>query len=105
MSEEIAWAVGLFEGEGSFVRRRHCLCISMQSTDEDVLHRFRSVVGGKVYGPYFRKDRPSYKPFFQWKSTKHNEALKIAALMYPCLGQRRRKTLEDLGFGPEGESR
>ena len=72
-AEEIAWAAGLFEGEGSithFPRNRDSfdLQVALTMTDEDVARRFDEIVGrGKVYGPYHP---PSYddrhKPFWRW---------------------------------------
>ena len=61
MSTELAWAAGLFDGEGStFVwkgnRRRDYGSIRVavgQSHDPEVLRRFQQAVSlGRVYGPY-----------------------------------------------------
>lgn len=63
--EELAWAAGLWDGEGScgvYERKdgrmragsQWSLRVSVgQHHDPEVLHRFRAIVGvGKVYGPY-----------------------------------------------------
>jgi hypothetical protein len=72
-AEEIAWAAGLFEGEGTISQiSRHRQTLDLQvainMTDEDVLRRFDEIVGrGKVYGPYLpisHGDRR--KPFWRW---------------------------------------
>jgi hypothetical protein len=72
-AEEIAWAAGLFEGEGTIShvwRRRESpdLQIALKMTDEDVVRRFDEIVDrGKVYGPYLplsHGDRR--KPFWHW---------------------------------------
>jgi hypothetical protein len=72
-AEDIAWAAGLFEGEGTISqieRRRNSLDlqVAINMTDEDVLKFFDDIVGrGKVYGPYLplsHGDRR--KPFFRW---------------------------------------
>jgi hypothetical protein len=72
-AEEIAWAAGLFEGEGTIShisRRRETLdlLVALRMTDEDVVRRFDEIVGrGKVYGPYLplsHGDRR--KPFWHW---------------------------------------
>lgn len=57
---EIAWAAGLFEGEGSCSCRlksgRHYLRLSLTMTDEESVRRFHAAVGyrGNVTGPYHR---------------------------------------------------
>ena len=71
--EEIAWAAGLFEGEGTIThvsRRRDTfdLVVGLKMTDEDIVRRFDEIVDrGKVYGPYLP---PSHgdrrKPFWYW---------------------------------------
>jgi hypothetical protein len=52
-AEEIAWAAGLFEGEGSITRfgrsGKFDLRVSLNMTDEDVVRRFDAIVDrGKV---------------------------------------------------------
>lgn len=57
---EMAWAAGLFEGEGSIGTRKgrseespRRLLLQLTSTDEDVLRRFHATLQcGGVYGPY-----------------------------------------------------
>ena len=61
----IAWAAGLFEGEGTITRCDGRLHLRMQLTDLEVLERFAEIVGtGKIYGPYTRpfKDGFNRKP-------------------------------------------
>lgn len=51
--EEIAWAAGLFEGEGCMTRSGSQKVMRLVSTDEDTVRRFWEIVAvGKVYGPY-----------------------------------------------------
>ena len=71
--EEIAWAAGLFEGEGSISRYRRQgqsfdIRVGMNMTDEDVIRQFDAVVDrGKVYGPYSPRLRGSHpKPIWNW---------------------------------------
>jgi hypothetical protein len=49
-AEEIAWAAGLFEGEGSITRfgrpGKFDLRVSLNMTDEDVVRRFDAIVDG-----------------------------------------------------------
>jgi hypothetical protein len=62
-SEELAWAAGFFDGEGSigtYPAGRYGkprIDISLSQTDPQVLERFRNVLSvGKVYGPYNQKN-------------------------------------------------
>ena len=57
---EIAWAAGLFEGEGSIGFRGGSrgyvyayLNLQLRSTDQDVVYRFHQIISeGNVNGPY-----------------------------------------------------
>lgn len=91
-SLEIAWAAGLFEGEGSIYPYRdsksgtHYPRLDLASTDEDVVRRFARIVdGGSVYGPI---QRPNRKPFWRWQATGTRARLALD-LFAPHLGERR----------------
>jgi hypothetical protein len=103
---ELAWAGGLFEGEGTIfaaTRGRH-LSLAMNMTDLDVIERFRDAVDlGKVYGPYENRsssDDSPRKRFYGWRipATDCPEALR---LLWPWLGERRRARATELGFDPD----
>ena len=92
--ENLAWAAGLFEGEGSFSLNRtgdNLRCqAAVAMTDEDTVVRFRDILGvGKVYGPY-GPYAGSKKVFWRWHvySAEHVQA--VAAMLWPWLGDRRR---------------
>lgn len=88
----IAWAAGLFEGEG---------CLSVQnwkgtkkfitqltSTDEDVLLRFAEIVGkGKIYGPYTQGE---HKTKWVWNTSRLNDFKYVVDLFFEFMGERRR---------------
>ena len=90
--EDIAWAAGLFEGEGCFLsstrkgRYRYAsACLNM--TDEDIIERFYRVVGvGTVIGPF---QRGTNKPKWEWKAQRHQDVEEVALLFEPWLGPRR----------------
>jgi hypothetical protein len=68
-AEEIAWAAGLFEGEGAISRHgrsgKFDLRVSLNMTDEDVVRRFDAIVDrGKIYGPY--SSYRGHKPVWNW---------------------------------------
>lgn len=69
IEEQVAWAAGLFEGEGCVTKAGGRVNLRVTSTDQDVLEQFAAFVGaGKVYGPYVNtsKDGHRRKLFFVW---------------------------------------
>lgn len=96
----VAWAAGLFEGEGSVILYRpHGRAphprIQLSSTDEDVIRRFAAVVGrGRVYGPYQKKD--SRLPRFDWTTGSWLNCAEIAGRLWPYLGERRRAKMREV---------
>lgn len=91
---EVAWAAGLFEGEGTVTAKRgkgagHRYQAAVIMTDEDVLRRFAEVIGlGKFYGPY-QPANPNAKPIWRWMTTRNAEIERMSALLGPWLGARR----------------
>lgn len=67
---ELAWAAGLFEGEGCLsasVNQPHHPIITVTSTDHDVLERFRRAVGvGTIRS---KEVEPHWKPAWVWTAT------------------------------------
>lgn len=77
MSLELAWAAGFFDGEGCtsthLVKANHRnpeymgLVMRVGQTDREPLERFQAAVGcGNIGGPYYRRNRPSAQPYYQW---------------------------------------
>jgi hypothetical protein len=61
VNPEIAWAAGLFEGEGSITHVYGRTQLRIHMTDFEVLERFLEIIGaGRIYGPYSRKERDGY---------------------------------------------
>jgi hypothetical protein len=92
---ELAWAAGLFEGEGSIYAEpkngRHYLRFCLSTTDKDVIDRFAAVMEcGKVYGPYAGTNKQRY----DWRTKNHGDAVRAATLLWPWLGERREKQLQ-----------
>ena len=92
----LGWAVGIFEGEGCIhipcVRPRHrqpSPVLSVQMSDEDVLRRFTSLVGGNCSGPSLRVNRKQQKPIWRW-SLGGRKTIPLLTLFLPHLGKRRR---------------
>lgn len=102
--EEIAWAGGLFEGEGCFttLNQTHSLAkgrsrtyryprARVVMTDEDAIRRFHDAVGfGVVYGPLQAHSGPAHKPVFEWQAYTFEHVQAPYAMLYPWLCGRRR---------------
>ena len=94
---ELAWAAGLFDGEGSVStyvpRHRRSPRRQMQISQAGppgkkplVLVRFQEIVGGlgNITGPY-----RGY--LYYWKITKKDEVDEVGDLLWPYLGQEKRR--------------
>lgn len=113
---DIAWAAGLFEGEGCIFtnkeydkrdnKSRYRERLVLVSTDEDVVKKFHSIVGGNtVSGPNIREDRPNEKPTWRWNVSSKSDVERILNLFLPYLGIRRKErallALERINARPE----
>ena len=83
--EEIIWAAGLFEGEGSIALRGDRPCrLQVKMTTEVSVRRFADAVGtgtGRVYGPYGpHKAQPNRTPYFIWVG-EYEDATAVANLL------------------------
>ena len=90
-AEEIAWAAGIFEGEGCITESNGRLVTRISNTDGSVLERFRDIVdAGTVYGPYDPYERDGFrrKPVFVWLAD-GDAALDVLALFGRWLSARR----------------
>lgn len=86
---EVAWAAGLFEGEGCITMNAGTtkLRLALGSTDEDVVRRFAAIVGcGFVNGPYKIKGG---KDQWRWGCATRG-TLAVLPMFLPYLGERRR---------------
>ena len=98
--EELAWAAGLFEGEGTILWKHSggrtktwagSLGLQMWMTDEDVMARFTRIMGGHLQGPYGPYGNGK-KPLWRW-DVSGSTAERAADLLEPWLCTRRRSTL------------
>lgn len=100
--EDLAWAAGLFEGEGYITYgQQHSdsvrLRLGLNITDEDVIRQFHKIVGvGTLSGPHVRPGS-HHKPIWTWYASSFEAAQALIAAFYPWLHSRRRaKALETL---------
>ena len=100
--QEFAWAVGIFEGEGSFIlggaKRWPALQMKLGMTDEDVIHKASAILGLVVTGPYAQRPLPDGRPSKpMFRATKGGPiARAMIRKMLPYLGSRRRARAEEL---------
>ena len=97
----MAWAAGLFEGEGCIAahkrgKRGSGIQLRLGMTDRDAVQRFAAVVGaGTIYKP--RRKRPHEKQLHDWALYESAEVVRVLELLLPWFCERRRaKALEAL---------
>lgn len=93
MTEDVAYAAGLFEGEGSVYvpKQRGTVRLTMCSTDLEPLERLVNVWGGKICGPYAYKGR---KPIYHWTQCGWERVESIYREIRTLLSPRRRRQFE-----------
>jgi hypothetical protein len=98
---KLAWAAGLYEGEGSlsvWVRKDGVTVPKMQmrSTDEDVVRRFATIMGrGAVTGPHF-DGNPKHRPIWRWQLSSWPYVEAVTDSFWPYLGRRRRGQIDQV---------
>lgn len=87
---EIAWAAGLFEGEGSaFVGSgQRQAVVTVQMTDEDVVRRFSQIMDCGHVRSYVKAGKR--KDVWHWTAGKAEDVIAVLELLMPYLGERRR---------------
>jgi hypothetical protein len=101
-SEEIAWAAGLFEGEGSWnayyrngPRSKMNVSARLAMSDEDVVKRFAAVVG---FGTMRARSvsMAHYKPMTEWYTQRRANVRALIVMFMPYLGDRRRVRAQEI---------
>ena len=100
--EDLAWAAGLFEGEGSFSTRTggerldRSLHAKIKMSDEDVVRRFHAVIGvGNVTGPY-ESDGAGTKLLWVWQTGSFEGVQHTMTVLWPWLHSRRKEKIKEL---------
>jgi hypothetical protein len=93
---DLAWASGLFEGEGSVGTRKtrfnshggtDCQ-VAIEMFDEEPIRKVASIMAvGKVYGPYKRETGYSWK----WAAVSKNEILYVYDKLSSYLSMKRKR--------------
>ena len=100
---DIAWAAGLFEGEGCWNAYGHeggtvRMQVRLGMTDRDVVERFAAIVG---VGNVSVHDTPAHrakgwKPLYTWCVYEAEKVREVIALLLPYMGERRRAKAEEV---------
>lgn len=103
---EIAWAAGLYEGEGTCVRltsgRGQWMAIRM--TDKEPIQRMYKLFGGTFRDEPFNAPEiaKGWKPKFLWRVNGWSKLIWVSGLLYPWLSPRRQAQIDKvLAFRPE----
>lgn len=89
--QQIAWAAGIFEGEGCISWSGDSFALSLKNTDESVVRCFCDVLElGWFYGPYEWEGRDGFsrKPFWVWMA-RREIGMEALDLLAPWLSKRR----------------
>lgn len=89
----IAWAAGLFEGEGSISVEHNKIRVTIEMTDRDVLEKIQEIFGGSLYDLKIRA--PHYKPSYKWMLTSSHTAAEFLDYVMPYLFARRKNRAEE----------
>lgn len=99
-AENMAWAAGLFEGEGSIIldkgegRRLYATPrMQMNTTDEDVALRIQKILGGRV-SPCPQK--PPRKHQWRWAIQGYEVVTYLHSQFSPWLGHRRNQRFREV---------
>lgn len=93
---DIAWAAGLFEGEGAIIQRQRprgkYTYLSLKMSDRDTVERFRNIVDcGNVREAGWEQSVRGTKMLFVWQTGAWSDVNRIIDLFFPYLMMRRRR--------------
>lgn len=100
--ERLAWAGGLFEGEGSFSFARrgayYSIVAELGMTDEDRVRQFHEIVRVGNVTRHVSTDpkRSHHKPVYVWKTASFEGTQAVIALLWSWLGPRRRQRATEI---------
>ena len=79
ITDRLAWAVGLYEGEGSAsIGRNGTPVVCMGMTNPEAIYEFHKVVGvGKVYE---FNSKPPRKKVYSWRTTRRDDIIYVLTL-------------------------
>lgn len=96
--EKLAWAAGLFEGEGCFNIHKHSRGGSavLWMSDRDVVEEFIKVIGFGKLALQKKKKKETNKQMYGVRLYKFEHVQALAAMLWPWLKQRRKGRIKEL---------
>lgn len=94
--EQLAWAAGIFEGEGciTFSSKSRAIQAIVVSTDSDVLQQFKDIVGFGTLGKLITIKH--WKPKGNWYCSSFEEVQTLVAMLWPWLKSRRKTKAKEV---------
>lgn len=88
---ELAWAAGLYDGEGcTSIRASKYAKMSIGQVDREVLERFQAAVGtGKIYGP-IKPSKNRGQMWYQFCIDRQSDVKDAMSKIYPYLSSIKR---------------
>lgn len=106
-ADNIAWAAGLIEGEGSIYssvravrakydpsRRYIVVRVRVVMTDRDVVEKVCAIVGAGKVSPYVNTQGLGKKPLYRWEVSRRQTVEALCSAIYPWMGHRRRAQID-----------
>ncbi len=92
---DLAWASGLFEGEGTFCFQSTGIgsAVAIQMTDQDVLEKMKNLFGGKITVAYEAKN--NWKTCYRWTLGIKDGSEYFVNSIYPYLMSRRQAKADE----------
>ncbi|QMP84247.1 HNH endonuclease [Streptomyces phage Coruscant] len=91
---DLAWAAGLFEGEGTFHFVKGVgTDVAIQMTDEDVLLKMQNLFGGRVSVAY--ESKGNWKTCYRWTLGIKDDCEDFVRSIYPYLMSRRKEKADE----------
>ena len=95
---ELGWIAGILEGEGCFdlnIARRKII-VTCGLTDEDVVKKLQSLLGGTIYVRPKSRDAKATKDYYVWNLRTREIVIPFLHLIQPLMGNRRQKKIDDM---------
>lgn len=95
---ELAWAAGLFDGEGcihALKRQENTFQVSLGMVDECTVNRFAQIIGYSrpLSVQWHSKRNPKHNDAYYWRTSKREDILVVLKRLFPYLVTKRPEAL------------
>lgn len=91
---QIAWLAGIVDGEGCFNKQGGSFCLSVSSTDYDIVEKCQLIT--EIGSIKQLKDRPNRKSTWTWRVFTTADTVRLALAMAPLLCSRRKEKILEI---------